>query len=121
MVRLRYFFVLTGAAYLFTGIAQVRPEERAVVRRFGAVIARPQPGLWVGLPWGIDRVDRGPVRTARQLVVGYDPPTWSDLPGAPPAQFLTGDHNLVNVQIVLHYAIGETDQELDDYVMHQER
>ena len=62
-----------------------------------------------------------PVRTARQLAVGYDPDTWSDIPGTPTGQFLTGDHNLVNVQLVLHYAIGETDAELDDFVMHQDQ
>jgi membrane protease subunit HflK len=83
------------------------------------VVARPGPGLWVGLPWGIDRVDLVPVLTARQLMVGYNPEAWSDIPGTPAGQFLTGDHNLVNVQLVMHYAIGETDSELDDYVMHQ--
>ena len=61
------------ALYLLTGVAQVRPEERGVVRRFGAVVARPGPGLWVGLPWGVDRIDRVPVRTARQLNVGFMP------------------------------------------------
>jgi membrane protease subunit HflK len=123
-MRLRYLPILLLAAYLLTGVAQVRPEERAVVRRFGQVIARPGPGLWVGLPWGIDRVDRVPVLTARQLNVGYDPEAWSDIPGTPAGQFLTGDHNLVNVQIVLHYANvsgPESDQELDDYVMHQDQ
>jgi modulator of FtsH protease HflK len=119
MLRPRYFLLLALIIYLLTGIAQVRPEERAVVRRFGQVVARPGPGLWVGLPWGIDRVDLVPVLTARQLTVGYNPDTWSDIPGTPAGQFLSGDHNLVNVQLVLHYAIGETDAELDDYVMHQ--
>ncbi len=118
-MRLRYLLVLLLGVYLLTGIAQVRPEERGVVRRFGQVVARPGPGLWVGLPWGIDRVDRVPVRTARQLTVGYNPDTWSDIPGTPPGQFLTGDQNLVNVQLVLDYAIGESDEELDDYVMHK--
>src|SRR5262245_29465862 len=121
MRRIRYFLLLALVAYLLTGIAQVRPEERAVVRRFGQVVARPGPGLWVGLPWGIDRVDRVPVRTARQLTVGYNPETWSDVPGTPSGQLITGDHNLVNVQLVLHYAIGETDQELDDFVIHQDQ
>lgn len=120
-MRLRYLLILLVAAYLLTGIAQVRPEERAVVRRFGEVVARPGPGLWVGLPWGIDRVDRVPVLTARQLTVGYDPDTWSDVPGTPTGQFLTGDHNLVNVQLVLHFAIGEKDAELDDFIMHQDQ
>jgi membrane protease subunit HflK len=121
MLRPRYLLILASIAYLLTGIAQVRPEERAVVRRFGEVVARPGPGLWVGLPWGIDRVDRVPVLTARQLAVGFDPDTWSDIPGTPTGQFLTGDHNLVNVRLVLHYAIGETDAELDDFVMHQDQ
>src|SRR5437764_15488896 len=106
MLRLWYIVVIAVAAYLLTGLARVGPDERAVVRRFGKVVARPGPGLWVGLPWGMDRVDRVPVRTVRQVRVGYDPALESDLPGTPSGQFLTGDQNLVNVQLVLDYAIG---------------
>src|SRR3954466_11225150 len=120
MLRLRYILLLAGAAYLLPGLAQVGPDERAVVRRFGRVVARPGPGLWVGLPYGMDRVDRVPVREVRQLRVGYDPALESDLPGTPPGQFLTGDQNLVNVRFVVDYSFGETDAELDDYVMHKE-
>jgi membrane protease subunit HflK len=121
MLRLRYVLVLSLAIYLLTGVAQVRPEERGVVRRFGQVVARPAPGLWVGLPWGIDRIDRVPVRTTQQLTVGYSADSASDAPGNPVGQFVTGDHNLVNVQLVLQYAIGETDAELDDYVIHRDQ
>ncbi|QDU18560.1 SPFH domain-containing protein [Urbifossiella limnaea] len=115
MRRPRLLLALALGAYLLTGLAQVRPEERAVVRRFGQVVARPHPGLWVGLPWGIDRVDRVPVRTARQVKAGAT----SEAPDA--GQFLTGDQNLVNVSLVVDYAISETDQDLDDYVIHQDR
>ncbi|MCE9567959.1 MAG: hypothetical protein K8U57_38655 [Planctomycetes bacterium] len=121
MIRLRYLLLIALVAYLLTGIAQVSPEERVIVRRFGQVVARPGPGLWIGLPWGIDRIDRVPVRTALQLTVGYDPQTASDAPGTPAGQFLTGDQNLVNVQLVLDYAIGETDADLDDFVNHRDR
>jgi membrane protease subunit HflK len=121
MLRLRYLLPLAIFLYLLTGISQVKPEERGVVRRFGQVVARPAPGLWIGLPWGIDSVDRVPVRTTQQFTIGYNLDNWSDTPGTPTGQFLTGDHNLVNVQLVLHYAIGETDQELDDYVMHKDQ
>jgi membrane protease subunit HflK len=120
MIRFRYIVVLALAAYLLTGLAQVGPDERAVVRRFGKVVARPGPGLWVGLPYGMDRVDRVPVRAVRQKKVGYDPALGSDAPGTPDGQFLTGDQNLVNVRLVLDYAIGETDADLDDYVMHRD-
>ncbi|MFO0796853.1 MAG: SPFH domain-containing protein [Gemmataceae bacterium] len=115
MRRPRLLLALALGAYLLTGLAQVRPEERAVVRRFGQVVARPHPGLWVGLPWGIDRVDRVPVRTARQVKAGAT----AEAPDA--GQFLTGDQNLVNVSLVVDYAISETDQDLDDYVIHQDR
>lgn len=121
MFRIKYIVVLALAAYLLTGIAQVGAEERAVVRRFGRIVAHPGPGLWVGLPWGIDRIDRVPVRTVRQLRAGYAPEAGSDIPGTPNGQLLTGDQNLVNVQIVLDYAIGETDADLDDYVMHRDQ
>jgi membrane protease subunit HflK len=118
--RFRTILALVVIAYLLTGVTQVSPEERVVVRRFGKVVARPGPGLWVGLPWGVDRVDRVPVRTALQLTVGYDPQTASDARGTPTGQFLTGDQNLVNVQLVLDYAIGETDADLDDFVNHRD-
>ena len=121
MLRLRYLLILAVVVYLLTGLAEVRPEERAVVRRFGRVVARPGPGHWVGLPWGIDRVDRVPVRTVRQIKAGFVPETAFDAPGTPVGQVLTGDQNLVNVQLVLDYAIGETDADLDDFVMHQDQ
>jgi membrane protease subunit HflK len=119
MFRTRHVLLLALGAYLLTGVYQVAPEERAVVRRFGAIVAHPMPGLGVGLPWGIDRVDRVPVRTVRQLRVGYDPDTTNDT--APAGQLLTGDQNLVNVQLVLDYAVGETDDDLDAFVLHREQ
>ena len=66
--------VVLIVAYLLTGVVQVRPGERAVVRRFGRVLEhKPGPGLWVGLPWGMDRVDRVAVDQVRPVEVGYRP------------------------------------------------
>lgn len=121
MPRLRYILIPLLVVYLATGLAQVRPEERAVVRRFGQVVARPGPGLWVGLPWGMDRIDRVPVRTVRQLKAGFVPDSAIDAPGNPLGQFLTGDQNLVNVELTLDYAIGETDADLDAFVIQQDQ
>src|SRR4051794_41006964 len=91
-------------AYLLTGVASVRPGERAVVRRFGAVVATPGPGLWIGLPWGIDRVDRVAVDFVRRVAVGYDPDADPDAP-LPPGQLLTGDQNVVNVRVAVDYTV----------------
>jgi membrane protease subunit HflK len=98
------FLVIAG--YSLTGFVQVRPGERAVVRRFGRVVANPGPGLWIGLPWGMDRVDRVPVDQLRRAKVGYEPED-EDGPVSSPGQLLTGDHNLVNVRVVVHYTVDE--------------
>jgi modulator of FtsH protease HflK len=103
-------------AYLATGIATVGPEERAVVRRFGRVVARPGPGLWVGWPWGIDRIERVSVRTARQVEVGFPPEAVEDAGFSPPGQFLSGDQNLINLRLILEYAIDDRDGELEAYI-----
>lgn len=115
MIRVRHILIVALLAYCATGVAQIRPEERGVVRRFGKVVARPGPGLWIGWPWGIDRVDRVAVRTARQLSIGYSPDS-DDLNG----QFLTGDQNLVNAKLVVEFAVDETDAGLDDYLANRD-
>jgi membrane protease subunit HflK len=111
------FLLLVG--YLFTGLTTVRPGERAVVRRFGRVLSdKPEPGLHIGLPWGMDRVDRVPVDLVRRVEVGYRPDADSDS-STPPGQLLTGDHNLVDIQVVLHYSILE--DHVEDYVVQADR
>ncbi|HXG09383.1 MAG TPA: SPFH domain-containing protein [Gemmataceae bacterium] len=112
--------VVLLVAYLLTGVVQVRPGERAVVRRFGRVLAyKPAPGLWVGLPWGIDRVDRVEVDRVRNVVLGYQPGDDAGGTIMPPGQLLTGDNNLVNVQVVLNYTVVE--EEVEDYVIQQDQ
>lgn len=92
--------------YLLTGVAQVKRGERAVVRRFGRVLGeQPEPGLWVGLPWGMDRVDRVQVDAVRNVEVGYRQEAEARENAMPEGQLLTGDHNLVNGQVVLYYRV----------------
>jgi membrane protease subunit HflK len=109
--------ILLGS--LATGLAQIRPGERAVVRRFGRVVATPGPGLWVGLPWGMDRVDRVPVDRVRRVTVGFNPEENEGSLATPPGQLLTGDHNLVNVQAVISYAVD--DNQVVAFVEHEDR
>jgi membrane protease subunit HflK len=109
--------LLALVGYLLTGVTEVRPGERAVVRRFGRVLDyQPEPGLWVGLPWGMDRVDRVAVDQVRRVEVGYQPDADEDSLTTPAGQLLTGDHNLVNMQVVLNYAVQH--DAIEDYVVH---
>ena len=104
--------------YAATGLYQVLPGEVAVVRRFGRVLPeRPGPGLHLGLPWGMDRMDRVAVDQLRRVVVGYDPAGGDKV--MPAGQLLTGDHNLVNVQATIYYKVRP--DEAADYVAQADR
>ncbi len=95
---------VVGLGYLSTGVVQVLPGQRAVVRRFGRVLdERPNPGLWIGLPWGMDRVDRIAVDRVQSVTVGF--PDEDSGSVVPAGQMLTGDHNLVNVQATIYYEV----------------
>src|SRR5581483_9026407 len=101
---------LAAAAWLLTGVYVVRADERAVVRRFGAVVAeRVPPGLHVGLPWGIDVVDRLRIHEQQRLTVGFEAPDALLGRQADPIQreFFTGDQNLVNVELLLQYTVAD--------------
>jgi membrane protease subunit HflK len=103
--------------YLLSGVRIVRPGERAVVRRFGRVLdQKPAPGMWIGLPWGMDRFDRVPVSSVQHVPVGYDPEA-EERGATTPGQVLTGDHNLVNIRVVLYYAVDPDENAVVDYVL----
>jgi modulator of FtsH protease HflK len=109
--------VIFLAITVWTSVAQVEPGERAVILRFGQVADTVGPGLYVGLPWGIDRVERVAVDRVRRVTLGFTNPDLDDIGSVvPPGQLLTGDHNLVNVQIVVDYAVNET--EVEQFVLY---
>lgn len=118
MRRWHWLLGLLVAGYLLTGLAQVGLNERAVVRRFGAVVARPGPGLHVGLPWPFERLDRVAVGYPHKVGVGYAPAEDERLAAG---QLLTGDQNLINVQAVLAYTVREDDEALEAFVLQRDR
>jgi membrane protease subunit HflK len=118
MRYLGYAMLVALAAYSLTAFRQIRPGERAIVRRFGRVVDKPGPGLWIGLPYGMDRVDRIPVDLVRRVTIGYQPLDESE-DAAPVGQLLTGDQNLVNAQVLVDYTVA--DGAIEDYLLHAER
>jgi membrane protease subunit HflK len=105
MRSFRLLLIAGVVGYLLTGMTLVRTGERAVVYRFGrALPEKPGPGLFVGLPWGLDRVQRVPVDRVQTVEVGFvaDDPDGLTMPAG---QLLTGDHNLVNVRVAVQYKV----------------
>ncbi len=92
----------------------VQPEERAVVKRFGAVIKIADPGLHFKIPFGIDQLEF--VATERVLKQEFGFRTEGD--GAiarsiPQRNFpdeslmLSGDLNIIDVEWVVQYRISD--------------
>lgn len=120
-MRLRLLVVmgLVLIGYALTGVVQIRPGERGVVRRFGRLLPHPlESGLAIQLPWGMDRVDRVAVDRVQHVVVGYqEEDAASD--DMPPGQLLTGDHNLVNMQAILTYKVRRDEEA--EFVLQSDR
>jgi membrane protease subunit HflK len=102
-----------------SAVTEIKPGERGVVRRFGRIIATPGPGLYIGLPWGIDRVDRERIGRERRATVGFDAAKGEDETKVPEGLLLTGDHNLINIQIVIGYTLEE--EEVARFVVNADR
>jgi membrane protease subunit HflK len=118
MLRACLFLIVLVFAVWTVGTAftQVQSHERAVIRRFGRILeTKPEQGLHVGLPWGIDRVELAPVGRVRSITVGAGDKDDQEDEAVPPGQMLTGDHNLVNVQASINYKIR--DEEPERYVL----
>lgn len=99
----------------YTSIYTVQPEERAVVKRFGAVYGITDPGLHFKLPFGIDSVQK--VATERVLKEEFGFRT-VDVGSRQRTQFseqdfldeslmLTGDLNIIRVEWVVQYRIAD--------------
>jgi membrane protease subunit HflK len=101
---------ILAALYLLSGFYVVRANEQAVVRQFGRVVAeRVPPGPHYRLPFPIGRVDRLKVREQKVISVGFDIPDalLGRRPGRVQTEFLTGDQNLVNIELLVQYVIRD--------------
>lgn len=90
----RFVYVAIGALLVLTllsGFYTIQLGERGVVRRFGRVVADVGPGLYYRLPL-IDQVNRVALDEVRQVQTGK-------------ALMLTGDTNLIEVNLSVHYNI----------------
>jgi modulator of FtsH protease HflK len=97
--------VLLGA-YLASGFYVVAADERAVVRRFGAVAAQIGPGMHYALPWPVNRVAVVKTTSVMKVGVGFSlPAEGSETPSG--MELLSGDANILNAALVLQYVIRD--------------
>ena len=92
--------------YLASGIFAVAPDEQAVVRRFGRLVARLGPGIHYRLPWPVDRVDTLKTTAVMKTGAGF---VLSEVEGEviTGIELLTGDTNIIGVGMVLQYVVQQ--------------
>lgn len=96
------------ALWLASGLYVVRPEQQGVVRLLGRVVGPvATPGLHWRPPWPLTRLNKVKISEAKRLSVGFDLADESSGRQPPPGRshFLTGDQNIVNVQMVVQYCV----------------
>ncbi|MCH7988983.1 MAG: protease modulator HflK [Planctomycetes bacterium] len=109
--------------YLLTGFYIVRGNEKGVVQRFGKVRMSPlgtvdliDSGLHYDLPWPFSTVTRINLNEVRTLTIGLtesenvnveESSFLTGVDDVAGSQFLTGDKNILNLQISVQYRISE--------------
>jgi modulator of FtsH protease HflK len=99
--------IIAVAMWLFSGLYMVGPGERGIVLTFGRLTSQSESGLHYHLPAPIQSaivVDTARVRTAE---IGYRSDGGSQGLVAEEALMLTGDENMVVVQLFIQYLVQD--------------
>lgn len=127
--------VMIGLVFLFlgSGFFSVRPQERAIVLRFGRPVGEPgkqllPPGPHWAFPYPIDEVKRVPFAEVQQVdsttgwyatrrdeALNQVPPAMNLLRPGVEGYALTADQNIVHTRATLFYKINDPIRFLFDY------
>lgn len=93
--------------WLATGVYTVDPDEQALVRRFGVVTDVAGPGLHWHPPAPIAKHDTVKVTQVQRMEVGFrSQPSGVTTTNPVEALMITGDENIVDVEMVVLYRIS---------------
>jgi membrane protease subunit HflK len=117
--RMHWWVAVMALLYAVSGITVVRPDEVALIERWGRLVgATPAarehgPGLLFALPRPVDQVVRVKTKRVRQLEIRTlaPPPDWvsggDTLDPLTVGYALTGDQNIVHVGMVARYRVRD--------------
>ena len=95
--------LVVGAWFVLSAFFIVGPDEEGVVRRFGKWVRTESSGLHFKLPYPIEKVDLPKVTQVQQISVGRI---------LKEAKMLTGDENILLVEVRVQYKIKDAAQYL---------
>ena len=91
-----------AVAVIVTGVYSVGPGEQGVVRRFGREHRTAAPGLHYAIPL-VEAVNVVNIEEVRRVEVGFN----GETPINEESLMLTGDENIVEVQMVVQYRVAD--------------
>jgi len=104
------------ALWLLSGFYRVNPQQQGVVLRFGEWTSTTSPGLHYHLPYPIETVMTPEVTRDNRIDVGFRTLGRDGTNGrrdvASESQMITGDENIVDIDFVVFWRIGDAGQYL---------
>ena len=103
--------------WIASGIYIVQPAERAVVFQFGKSIGQTGPGIHYHLPGPMQKIEIEQVTEVKRMEIGFRTiPSGSPTPRyqkvSAEAVMLTGDENIVDVELIVQYRIRDIEKYL---------
>ena len=102
--------------WLLSGFYRVNPQQQGVVLRFGEWTATTSPGLHYHMPYPIESVLKPEVTRDNRIDVGFRSVGRDGSSGrrdvASESQMITGDENIVDIDFVVFWRIGDAGQYL---------
>lgn len=96
------------AIWMLTGIYLVDTNQEAVVKRFGKVSRVVGPGPHYHFPYPVETVNKADVTDVHRMQIGYRSYDNGETKLIQDeAQMLTGDENIVNLDVIVQYRIGD--------------
>ena len=105
--------------WLLSGVYRINTQQQGVVLRFGEWVSTTAPGLHYHLPYPIETVLKPEVTRDNRINVGFrtsgsDGATRRDV--ASESQMITGDENIVDIDFVVFWRIGDAGRYLFNLV-----
>ena len=106
--------IIVVGIYFSSGIYMLKPNEKAIVERFGKPLSITKPvlpGLHYAFPLPIDRINRVDTERIRRISIGYKASKdyqlilWTNVHYKEELPFLTGENSFLDLTMNVHYRI----------------
>lgn len=107
-VPLTIFFVIILLLWLGSGFFIVKPDEQAVVKRFGKIVKVVGAGPHFHIPYPVESIDKAEVTKIHRIEIGFRTDGNGAIKSVPKeALMLTGDENIVSIDFIVQYKIAD--------------